>query len=136
MPQPRKRILIFIIKKNNASFIAEVEEFAKWAELVFMEYCGIAGFAPALFQFNKNIRFYDCGDGFSMPKIIIKRRSCLERTFRERFENCKDLDVIEILKLRYYMPSTEDLQLDIPLERNIVCGAALVLRMIITKIFT
>jgi len=113
----RKNLEIYH-QKNNASFVAEVEEFAKWAELVFREYCGIVGANFALSELKPNTEFYYSNAGLVMPKLTIKRRNCLGRTFRETFGKCQDLDAIEVLRVRYSLPHTDDLQLDIATRKK------------------
>jgi len=53
-----------------------------------------------------------------MPTVIIKRRSCLGRTFRETFGKCQDIDAIEVLRVRYALPHTDDLQLDMTTRKK------------------
>lgn len=113
----RKNLEIYH-QKNNASFVAEVEEFARWAELVFREYYGIVGTDSALLELGSDTEFYYSNKGLVMPKIIIKRRNCLGRTFRETFDKCQDLDAIEVLRIRYSLPPTDDLQLDIATRKK------------------
>jgi len=50
--------------KNNASFVAEVEEFARWGELVFREYCGIVGVEAALRGLGSGIVLCESVDEF------------------------------------------------------------------------
>ena len=105
-------------QKNNASFVAEVEEFARWGELVFREYCNIVGIDHVLLELSPNAEFYYSNTGLIMPKVIVKRRNCLGRTFRETFGKCQDRDAIEVLRLRYALPPTDDLQLDITTRKK------------------
>jgi|GEM_PF-7082885 len=53
-----------------------------------------------------------------MPKIVIKRRGCLGRSFREVFKKCRDSDAIELLRLRYSLPPASDLQLCVPIRKK------------------
>ena len=41
-------------KENNASFSAEVEEYAKWAEMIFADYCRIVGVENVLEESKNN----------------------------------------------------------------------------------
>jgi len=107
-------------KNNNASFVAEVEEFAKWGERIFKEYCEIVGVSNALQEIKTELEFYNNDSGFMMPKINVKRRSCLGRNFREAFDNFENDYAIHLLRERYSLPSSASISLD-PAMRKSLC---------------
>jgi len=76
----KKENLEIYHKENNASFIAEVKEFAKWGELIFRKYCDIVGNDSTLSEL-KNAELYDKCQRFVMLKVNIKRRNYLALNF-------------------------------------------------------
>ena len=111
-------------KDNNASFVAEVEEFARWGELVFREYCDIVSTTAALSELKSSIKLYKCNNEFIMPKIIVKRRSCLGLEFRNVFENFKNTEALEILRAKHSLPTSDALQFDNSIRKSYrLCGA-------------
>ena len=102
-------------KENNASFAAEVEEYARWSETIFKAYCSIAGTSTALSELQDSkpaIELYKYNNGFIMPKIIVNKRGHLGTRFREVFDNFKNADAIETLKLHYQLPLDKKIRFD------------------------
>lgn len=107
-------------KENNASFVAEVEEYAKWAEAMFREYCEIVGTKNAIeesknnnaYPLAKEIDFIDCRNGFLMPKITVNRRNDLSRKFREIFDKYQNVAAIEKIAKRHKLPANSTLPIN------------------------
>ena len=111
-------------KDNSASFVAEVEEYARWAEVIFKAYCTIAGAKVALEELNarrkvgidtccnEKIELHKNNDGSFMPKIIVNRRGHLGSRFREVFDCFKNKAAIDKLKLHFQLPTDDALRFD------------------------
>jgi len=99
-------------KVNNASFVAEVEEYARWSETIFKAYCSIAGIITALSELDNKVELHKCEDGFVMPKVIVNRRGHLGSRFREVFDCFKNKAAIDALKLQYHLPDDDAMRFD------------------------
>jgi len=118
-------------RQNNASFVAEVEEYAKWSETIFKVYCSIAGINTALSELENakpSIELYEYNDGFVMPKIIVNRRGHLGTRFKEVFDNLKDPAAIEALKLHYQLPLDEQIRFDKATRKHFSIGGEMSIR--------
>jgi len=118
-------------KENNASFVAEVEEYARWSEIIFKAYCNIAGNSTALSELQNakpSIELYEYNDGSVMPKIIVNRRGHLGTRFREVFDNLKDPAAIEALKLHYQLPLDEQIRFDDATRKHLRIGGEMSIR--------
>ena len=118
-------------KENNASFVAEVEEYARWSEIVFKAYCNLAGTSTALSELQNAkpaVELYEYDDGFAMPKIVVDRRGHLGTRFREVFENLKDPIAIEKLKLHYQLPLDQQIRFDDATRKHLRIGGEISVR--------
>jgi len=118
-------------KENNASFVAEVEEYARWSEIIFKAYCSIAGTNTALSELQNakpSIELYEYNDGFVMPKIIVNHRGHLGTRFREVFDSLKGPAAIEVLKLHYQLPLDEQIRFDNATRKHFRIGSEMSIR--------
>ncbi|MCL2371001.1 MAG: hypothetical protein FWC80_07235, partial [Firmicutes bacterium] len=82
-------------------------------------YCDLVGVDSALSEIKHGTTLYDNGNGFYMPKIIVQRRGELGRNFNEAFSNFKNLNTIEILRLRYNLPDNDLIQFDAVTQKTL-----------------
>ena len=96
--------------QNQASFVAEVEEYARWGEMLFKEYCDLVGnhytrLETANAMMYKSNDFYFCDDGSLMPKIDAHTRSSMGTKFYDTFRRYKNKEAIEALRVKYNLPT-------------------------------
>ena len=105
------------IKANNASFAIEVEVFATVCEIVFKDWCEIAGIEKV----QKDLSYYPCKpwdyrsveyhmyeDDSIMPKARWNRRSTED--VLSPFRGLRDKQIIETLRIKYALPSDHDMR--------------------------
>jgi len=100
--------------ENRASFIAEAEEYARWGEEIFKEYCGLVGTEFAKNEIITNegangkiyaMEYYMDESGFEMPRIPADSRVLLGYWFCRVFSKCQDSTAVEALRVRYGFPT-------------------------------